>query len=280
VKTLILGLFAETGIHCGAGSSGGLIDLPVAREAATDYPVIPGSSFKGALKQSAKTVLSEDVLQQLFGQTDNAGSLLVSDARLLLLPVRALDSAYRWVSCPHLLERAGRDAKRAGIQGAEEAFVDNGQALALGAAPDAMLFLEERQFRITAPPDQKLVSWLQRFLPSSGPYGSAAARLGAQLAIISDDDFVWFARNALTIMARNQLDDRKKSKNLWYEESLPADTVLYTLLGERTDGAAESFEPFLARTPYIQVGGNETVGMGWLATNLMDPKIVLAGNHG
>jgi CRISPR-associated protein Cmr4 len=143
-----------------------------------------------------------------------------------------------------------------------------------------MLFLEERQFRITAPPDQKLVSWLQRFLPSSGPYGSAAARLGAQLAIISDDDFVWFARNALTIMARNQLDDRKKSKNLWYEESLPADTVLYTLLGERTDGAAESFEPFLARTPYIQVGGNETVGMGWLATNLMDPKIVLAGNHG
>ena len=47
MKTLLYGLLAETSIHPGAGQSSGFVDLPVAREAATDYPVIVGSSLKG-----------------------------------------------------------------------------------------------------------------------------------------------------------------------------------------------------------------------------------------
>ena len=47
---LLLGLLAETPIHYGADTGGGAIDLPVAREAATHYPVIAGSAFKGAFK--------------------------------------------------------------------------------------------------------------------------------------------------------------------------------------------------------------------------------------
>src|SRR5208282_3302509 len=49
MNTQIVGLVAETSIHPGAGQSSGIIDLPVAREAATDYPFVPGSSVKGAL---------------------------------------------------------------------------------------------------------------------------------------------------------------------------------------------------------------------------------------
>ncbi len=49
MKTLLYGMLAETSIHPGAGQSSGFVDLPVAREAATDYPVIVGSSLKGAL---------------------------------------------------------------------------------------------------------------------------------------------------------------------------------------------------------------------------------------
>lgn len=49
MSNVILGLLAETFIHSGIGHTEGAIDLPVAREAATDYPYIPGSSLKGAL---------------------------------------------------------------------------------------------------------------------------------------------------------------------------------------------------------------------------------------
>lgn len=43
----IIGILAETSVHVGAGQMFGAIDLPVAREAATQFPFIPGSSLKG-----------------------------------------------------------------------------------------------------------------------------------------------------------------------------------------------------------------------------------------
>ena len=60
MKTEILGLLAETSIHSGSGQDAGFVDLPVAREAATDYPVIVGSSFKGALLDRAREEKLED----------------------------------------------------------------------------------------------------------------------------------------------------------------------------------------------------------------------------
>jgi CRISPR/Cas system CMR subunit Cmr4 (Cas7 group RAMP superfamily) len=42
----MLGLLAETPVHPGAGRSLGVVDLPVAREEATSYPVIVGSSLR------------------------------------------------------------------------------------------------------------------------------------------------------------------------------------------------------------------------------------------
>ena len=44
MNAAMLGLLAETPIHPGAGRGMGVVDLPVAREAATDYPVLVGSS--------------------------------------------------------------------------------------------------------------------------------------------------------------------------------------------------------------------------------------------
>ena len=48
--------------------------------------------------------------------------------------------------------------------------------------------------------------------------------------VLNDDDFTWFARFGLSIQARNVLEDgTKQSQNLWYEETLPPDTLLYAL---------------------------------------------------
>lgn len=112
MNTQMLGMLAETFIHPGQGQSVGAIDLPVAREAATDYPFIAGSSLKGAMRAVFEHKNSTEEANKLFGKQDNAGNLLVSDARLLLLPVRSLTSAYKWLTCPHLLERLQRDMAR------------------------------------------------------------------------------------------------------------------------------------------------------------------------
>ena len=117
MKTMLLRMLAETTIHPGIGRSGGVIDLPVAREAATDYPFIAGSSLKGALRDKTETAMEKgkEFADKWFGKPDTAGEVLVSDARLLLLPVRSLTGSYRWLTCPHIIERLCRDMRRAGF---------------------------------------------------------------------------------------------------------------------------------------------------------------------
>lgn len=230
--------------------------MPVAREAATDYPFIAGSSLKGALRQAYEQ-LGNGGAEAIFGRQDNAGELLASDARLLLLPVRSLSSAYKWVTCPHLLERLARDAGRSGMTVSfQMPKVADKTVLSQGSG---RLFLEERSFEVTGGPGDKLVEALGSLIPNE----SARARLKGQLAILSDDDFAWFARYGLAVQARNVLDDKKTSKNLWYEETLPPDTLMYAVLAERNgQGVLQDVQKI---GDYLQVGGNETVGQGWFS---------------
>jgi len=265
---LLLGLLAETSIHPGAGRSVGVVDLPVAREAATDYPVLVGSSLKGALKQWAGTNGLNGETTKIFGEQENAGALLVSDARLLLLPVRSLNSAYKWVTCPHLLERFQRDARRAGMNANFELpEIASGQTLADGSGD---LFLEERQFQISGRPREDLVEALQDLIL----HKSAQGRLTSQLAILHDNDFAWFARYGLAVNARNKLTDNKTSEGLWYEESLPPDSLFYAVLSNRDSNSdtVKKLTPVVRENPYLQAGGNETVGMGWFAMQSAQAK--------
>lgn len=263
MEATILGMLAETPIHPGSGRGLGVIDLPVAREAATDYPVIVGSSLKGALKDKAQRGSLPET-NRLFGGTDRAGDLILSDARLLLLPVRSLTSAYRWATCPHLVERYRRDARRAGgTPGFDVPRVSPGQALTRGAGH---LFLEERQFEIGGTPDEALVRALRGLMA----HDSTKQRLADRIAVLHDDDFQWFARYGLSIQARNVLDgETKMSTNLWYEETLPPDTVMYAVVAARSGEALESLgHLFPEGKSYLQVGGNETVGQGWFAVKI------------
>lgn len=259
MSTLILGLLAETFIHPGSGRSSGAIDLPVAREAATDYPFIAGSGIKGALKDHARQQNSPQI-DTLFGKQDNAGTLLASDARLLLLPVRSLTGSYKWVTCPHLLERYLRDLRRCG--GSVTMTLASPQPKQAFAAGTEQLFLEERLFDIAGPVPDDVISSLQELIPHS----ETRDRLVPQLVILTNDDFAWFARYGLAVQARNKLnEDTKISDNLWYEETLPPDTLLYCTLIERQSGAVNDVKALLRGKPYLQAGGNETVGQGWFA---------------
>ncbi len=269
---VMLGLLAETFVHPGAGQTGGAIDLPVAREAATDYPFVAGSSLKGALQDAVGRDLQSDERDRVFGEPDRAGALLVSDARLLLLPVRSLTGAYRWATCPHLLERLARDGRRAGIGNTPDAvpqieeyrYVD-----ASNASGGDKLYLEERSFEAMPSKDGARAAangWIEA-IGSLISDASARGRLTERLVLLNDHDFSWFARNGLAVHARNVLDEQKRSVNLWYEETLPPDTLMYAVLADRDSGASgmAAVHRTFERRPWLQIGGNETVGQGWFA---------------
>lgn len=268
MKTVMLGLLAESPIHPGSGRSLGVVDLPVAREAATEYPVLVGSSVKGALRDRAVSKLQDEHARKIFGEPNHAGELLVADARLLLLPVRSLTSSYRWATCPHLIERFARDLARAGATSRSSVpQVEPRKVLTSGRGT---LFLEERQLEIAGAPPEDLI----RALAALVLHADTRKRLSRQLAVLADDDFAWFARYGLSIQARNELDDGTKiSKSLWYEESLPPDTLMYSLVSARSDAALSTLSDlFSASDPYFQVGGNETVGHGWFAVRVCNAE--------
>lgn len=267
MKTVVLGLLAETSIHPGGGRSSGVVDLPVAREAATDYPVLVGSALKGALRDRTRMERGEELAERRFGKQDWAGELLVSDGRLLLLPVRSLTGASQWVTCPQLIERYRRDLARAGGEAAAPPDLppDPGRGRAIAAEPGE-LFLEERQFRVDQVLDRALGDALGRLLA----HPDVRERLARRLVVVNDHDFGWFARYGLPITARNQLDENtKQSKNLWYEETLPPDIVMYTMVTSRTGDVLVALRETFPDGRYLQAGGNETVGQGWFAVEFL-----------
>ncbi len=264
----ILGLLAETHIHPGAGQSEGAVDLPVAREKTTDYPFVPGSGVKGAMRDLAERQFNNGTVERMYGKPDGAGELLLSDAKLLLLPVRCLSRCYLWLTCPYLIERFQRDRLR--VTGEESKTFDDFGALVTGDPPPILcagtegekLFLEERLFARKGDIPEGLAELVS---PLVG-HEEAKKRLPEQLAVVTNDDFAWFARYALPVHAHNVLDENKTSKNLWYEETVPPDTLFYTLALFRNGSARQHIENLFFGGnggPYLQLGGNETVGQGW-----------------
>lgn len=151
-KTLMF-IHALTGLHPGSGTALGVVDMPVQRERHTQWPLIPGSSLKGILRdacrerikgnytnespadpqqppspndnpsRSARQQANEDdqALVAVFGPgrieegTDtHSGALSITDARLLAFPVRSLKGVFAWVTSAAVLERLNRDLALAG----------------------------------------------------------------------------------------------------------------------------------------------------------------------
>lgn len=322
--TALLGLWAQTSIHAGAGSSIDGIDLPIQREGHNGWPCVFGSAVKGALRAKAEDLWGKknNSVRYVFGPdsdneknednpktpkpSDHSGALMVGDARLLLLPVRSLTGYFKWVTCPSLLRRLQRDAERLNVK------IDVYEAppvekLETGFWPqaDGDLFLEE--YRITT--QKKDLSAIITVL--SGLSGIPVADLTAQLVVVSDAMFTYLCQYATPVnphIAINSATKTTKTGALWYEETLPPETVFYlalaanavrditedktkfdnqavrnsqagAVLASITDTLFNRNDRDLSGSknlkvldetvspkkgsPYLQIGGNETVGMGW-----------------
>lgn len=283
MKHILLTLHAQTSVHAGMGSVDSVIDVPVQREAHTGYPCIFGSAVKGALRCKAEEQHSPytDVLFGAGSGADNsndgnAGALLVSDARLLLLPVRTMTGNFRYVTSPQLLHRFCLDAARFGLT-LNMKIPTLGEGQVQMYDEDKALYLEEYRLTRAGSIDEGIIAALAKTMNDP----ESVDILKKQLAIISNDDFAYLARYTLPVtphIAINSAGKTAKEGALWYEETLPAETLLYIGIaaadsrGKTQEKAADILEHFTAlfrERPWLQIGGNETVGMGWCRTQFI-----------
>ena len=88
--------------------------------------------------------------------------------------------------------------------------------------------------------------------------------------IIDDDAFKHIVTTATQVIARNELKPNKTSNNLWYEETLPADSVLYSFVkpSVANNGELTNLKDAIDGK-YVQIGGGETVGYGICKINVV-----------
>ena len=280
----LLGLWAETSIHAGAGSAVDGVDLPIQREDHSGWPCVFGSAVKGALRAKAEDKwVKNDSVRLVFGPdsdsdkaSEHAGALMVGDARLLLLPVRSLTGHFKWVTCPALLERLKRDAQRLGLHlDFAVPGITDAETVMQVKESTVDLFLEEYRFKVHAEALDDLINSLSQIS------GIETTALTEQLVIVDNDTFSYLSQYTTPVTAHIAIDNEKKIVKrgaLWYEETLPPETVFYCALGAnrardmnteiqgqwQAEAILKSItETLFAQSPYLQLGGNETVGMGW-----------------
>jgi CRISPR-associated protein Cmr4 len=151
------------------------------------------------------------------------------------------------------------------------------------------LFLEE--YRFTQRAESKMALWLTP-LAKLMKRDDAEPELKKRLVLVADDMFAHLTRTATPINAHIALNSETKTVTdgaLWYEETLPPETVLYVPLlaaKARKEGSTLDATAVLSRVTglfesnrWLQLGGNETVGMGWCAVSICAKPTQGGGAH-
>ena len=260
-ETRLILLHALTPLHVGTGQAVGNVDLPIAREKATGFPIVPASAFKGVLRDNFN---NQSWATQAFGDADRAGAWVFTDLRILCLPVRSFFGVFAYATCPLILQRLQRHAQVFGIKGFENLSVEvQGADIAL-ASNSALgkgnkVYLEDLDLTAKQSPEADAVAntIAEKLLPNS-----ERRYFTERFAVVSNDVFTFLSETATEVVARVRLEDDTKtvaSGGLWYEEAVPAEAIFYGFVG------ATSAEPSLASLQIdqpLQIGGDATIGRG------------------
>ncbi len=285
MKSNLFYLHALSALHCGTGQSAGVIDLPIARDRASNLPLAPGSSLRGVLRDDFAGNDGDEAKrleERLFGPRSiggsdeaHAGALAMGDAHLLLLPIRALAGIVAYATCPFILKRYAKDlkhcAKDAGIIAAIPEPEDTEAIHATGNVnlQSGQIVLEDLD--LTGRHKNDADFWAQHIAKAIfEDEEQAQADLKQRFLILPDSVFAFLAETATEIRARIAIDDKTgtvKKGALWHEENLPAETVLwgiYALTDSRAKDGVKAAE-LAAKIPaklLLQLGGKGGVGRG------------------
>ncbi len=305
-------LVCETPMHVGSGSDLGIIDLPIQRERHTGFPKIESSSLKGALREAFETafkneanadnrikvhrtfghdtdgILQKDkdtkAVENHFGKdTQYAGALALTDARLLLYPVKSLYGVFAWITCPRIITQFINDLK---VSNPSAAFADSNPANKVPHGCTDLfgtkgIQLEEYLFtEIQNDVADGSLTKLAKYL-SDTVFANANAywknKIANDIIVLGDDDFKDFVTMTTEVVTRTKIDNATgtvQSGALFTEEYLPAESILYSLVmfadefTKKCDKMkAKDVETFFKsgldnNNNIVQIGANMTLGKG------------------
>lgn len=271
-------LHALSALHVGIGQAVGVVDLPIMRARASNLPIVPGSAIKGVLRDEFD---GHPAQQRLFGPAQikddlsaHAGAIALGDAQLLILPVRSLAGVAAFVTCPYVLARYARDLARSGTSAPDPVTVDSEACRVTAAcvckANDAKVVLEDLDLTAAEGADAWAATIAAAIHPGDRDWQQ---RLAERFVIVADDVFGFLADTATEVRARVRIGETGTVAPgaLWYEENLPAETVLWGVVAfgpARDDSAkgqediAREFSEGVGRERLLQIGGKATVGRG------------------
>ena len=277
----ILGMYAVTPCHAGCGASQGVVDLPIQRERHTQWPMVQASGMKGAMRahfehHKGKIAAGTDQEQfdnltdLIFGseKADHAGSLSVSDAKILAFPMRSNVAPFVWITCPAVLRRLNKDLRllsRDSIPSlADLDKLGAGKAWCVSGGVSGQILLEDME--VTAEDGAAVAAGLAPLL--------ACLAAAERLLIVPDEVFTYGVTSCTQVMAQIKIDQSRgttQDGSLRYQEELPADTLLYSVIlwGPSREGksalTAETIAAYVREqvmSSHLQVGGDETLGRG------------------
>ncbi len=263
-----------TPLHVGAGTGLGYVDLPIYREAHTDFPAIPASTIKGVFRteeirkvskkkgKEAKQVeeqltkydpkeqnaKDEDIehLYKIFGNQKKEGSVVFTDARVLYFPVKSLKDIFAYVTCPYVIRRfsedTGENTPDIDISDRNMCKVLNGSSVVVKTNnKDNLVVLEE--FALKAEEENSELPGV-KFLGES------------RIVIVHDDLFTYFVKTYTEIQTHIKVGIETGTVEegaLWTEEYIPAETIFYFKVS--SDYTIDNHKK-------IQIGGNSSTGKG------------------
>jgi CRISPR-associated protein Cmr4 len=257
-NTIYLYLIAP--LHTGATSQEGNL-LGIARESHTEIPYVPSSTIRGKLR----SLTSDTWMKCLWGNTiedvtgggdENLtpGALWIGDASILWIPVPSLSHGVVWISSPLLLRRWARlNSPACPIPPAYSTNITAGKSIYL---KDAILKAGDLH-----------------------PWNSSSCFIPTEIQesidkvlILPDQHCATMIQMSLWRQVKIRLDEHKTviDNGLRYEEAIPPDTLMYFHWGLTSQGngkncdAESELRTILTDNPIIQIGGQESLGRGFV----------------
>ena len=273
----ILYLFTRTPLHVGAGASVGAIDQPIQRERHTGFPIIPGSSLKGVLRDTAaRDDEFKAHVDAIFGVQDNAGRVSIGEAKILAFPVRSAKGSFAFATCPLALERFQRDHGDLGALKVppepEDMKCLAGDTVTISRNGQTGVVLEEYRFNRAAGDAGKFPNEWETALLNllEDPVWQAGK---GRFVLLSNGDFAHFVKTACEISQHVAIDPQKgtaKRGALFNLEAVPAEALFFAPLTSlaRANGELDKLADLFTRKPLLQFGGDGTTGLGFCTVKL------------
>ncbi len=280
--------YAISPVHAGSGASLTAVDLPIQRERHTHWPHIQASGVKGAMRAHYRDFAEDkSLINFIFGYdkddtkyhdlynskrndedkitiSDSSpnfpGAVSFSDAKLLAFPIRSGVAPFVWITSPAVLKRLSNDLAFVGLSPIsgppQEPHGENAVCLAGGISGDVIL--EDMVVRVQSG-------------DAPNPLSSGFPVLD-KLLFVSDEVFQYAVDSCTEIQTQIKIDSEKGTAEdgaLRYQELLPADSVLYSIVyysravfdnALQADTVRNHVEGVIKN--FMQIGGDETLGRG------------------